>query len=116
MKDTFALLPFVIILVMAIAVTLMIIRSSIGTYQRVRTAILTYLVRAAVAVAMWIVVTLFMVLVILNYLGVDFAPGYEPPIMLQALKFFCVVAIYIAVGSLLVWWMKQEEFDSLSHQ
>jgi hypothetical protein len=110
MKGAIFLLPILLALVVGPTISIMIFVRSGKTYRRAGGDRGTYVVKAVLAFGVWAVTSFLVMLFLLGYVsGPDYVIGYEPPIVWRAVKYLGLVTAYGVLGSVLVWWMKQEE-------
>jgi hypothetical protein len=108
MKAVIVFLPIFMALVVGTTISIMIFLGSGESYRRAGRDGGTYFVRALLAFVVWTGISFFVSLFLLGYVsGSDYVMGYEPPVVLRAMKYLGLVAVYSLLGSVLVWWMKK---------
>jgi uncharacterized membrane protein SpoIIM required for sporulation len=110
MKTVIFMLPILLALVVASAISIMIFRRAGEAYRDAGGDPDTYVHKSVFVFGIWCVISLLVMLFLWSYInGPDYVIGYEPPIVSRAMKYLGLVAAYGLIGSVLVWWMKQKE-------
>jgi len=108
MKAVIFFLPIFMALVVGTTISIMIFLGSGESYRRAGRDCGMYFVRALLAFVVWAAISFVVFLFLLGYVsGPDYVIGYEPPVVLRAMKYLGLVAAYSLLGSVLVWWMKK---------
>ena len=110
MKGVIFMLPILLALVVAPAISIMIFVRAGEAYRDAGGDRDTYIHKSAFVFGIWCVISFLVMLFLLGYIiGPDHVIGYEPPIVSRAMTYLGLVAVYGLIGSVLVWWMKHKE-------
>jgi hypothetical protein len=110
MKTVIFMLPILLALVVAPAISIMIFVRAGEAYRHASGDRDTYVNKNLLVFGGWCVISFLVGLFLLGYIsGPDYVIGFEPPIVSRAMKYLGLVASNFLIGSVLVWWMKQKE-------
>ena len=110
MKTFIFLLPILLALLIAPAISIMIFGRAGEAYRDAAGDLDAYVNKGVFAFGVWCVISFFALLFLWGYInGPDYVIGHQPPIVSRAMKYLGLVAAYGLIGSVLVWWMKRKE-------
>src|SRR4029077_9849599 len=100
MKGVIFMLPILLALAVASAISIMIFRRAGEVYRDAGGDRDTYINKSVFVFGIWCVISFLMMLFLLgSIIGPDYVIGHEPPIVARATKYLGLVAAYGLMGS-----------------